>query len=73
MWEKFAGNNQTKLRIVKPLLNTLGFLLQFAALVLLPLLIIWQLSVGFKLVMMPLLTLAGFVTFMIGHALREKV
>lgn len=52
--------------------NTIGFLMQFAALVLLPLLIIWQLNFGFQLLWMPGLTLVGVVLFWVGHALREK-
>lgn len=52
--------------------NQIGFLLQFAALVFLPLLIIWQLNFGFPLVWMPLLTVAGLVVFYAGHLLRAK-
>lgn len=51
--------------------NHLGFLMQFAALAFLPLLIIWQLNFGFRLLWMPLLTLAAAVVFWIGHSLRE--
>ena len=39
---------------------------------LLPLLILWQLNFGFRLLWMPLLTLAGLAVFYIGHALRDK-
>jgi hypothetical protein len=46
--------------------------MQFAALVFLPLLIIWQLNFGFQLLWMPSLTLAGVAIFWIGHALRDK-
>jgi len=52
--------------------NTLGFLMQFAALVFLPLIILWQLNFGFQLLWMPGLTVAGMIVFWIGHALREK-
>ncbi|WP_437224617.1 hypothetical protein SH661x_003708 [Planctomicrobium sp. SH661] len=52
--------------------NTIGFLMQFSALVFLPLLIIWQLNFGFQLLWMPGLTLVGMVVFWIGHSLREK-
>lgn len=48
----------------------LGFLLQFAALVFLPLLILWQLNFGFPLIWMPALTVAGVVVFYLGHRLR---
>lgn len=51
--------------------NALGFLMQFAAMVFLPLLIIWQLNFGFRLLWMPSLTLAAVVVFWIGHTLRE--
>jgi hypothetical protein len=50
-----------------------GFVLQFAALVFLPLLIVWQLNFGFRLLWMPSLTLVGVVVFWIGHRLREPV
>jgi len=53
-------------------LNTVGFLLQFVALVMLPMLIIWQLNFGFQLLWMPGLTLAGMAMFWVGHALRDK-
>jgi hypothetical protein len=49
----------------------IGFLLQLAALVFLPMLILWQLEFGFRLVLMPALTLAGIVVFVIGNKLRE--
>lgn len=52
--------------------NTVGFLLQFAALVFLPLLIFWQLDFGFRLLWMPTLTTVAVVTFWIGHRLRDK-
>ena len=51
--------------------NQLGFLLQFAALVFLPLLILWQLNFGFPLIWMPALTVVGIVVFYLGHRLRE--
>jgi hypothetical protein len=49
----------------------IGFLMQYAALVLLPMLILWQLVFGFRLIVMPILTLVGAVVFWIGHKLRE--
>jgi uncharacterized membrane protein len=52
--------------------NAIGFLLQFAALVFLPLLILWQLNFGFQLVWMPTLTTLAAVAFFIGHRLRDK-
>ncbi|TWT59133.1 hypothetical protein KOR42_25220 [Thalassoglobus neptunius] len=56
----------------KPFLNTLGFLMQFAALTFLPLLILWQLNFGFRLIWMPALTTAGVIVFYVGHRLREN-
>jgi hypothetical protein len=53
--------------------NMIGFALQFAALVALPLLIIYQLNWGFKLLWMPMLTIAWLVVFYLGHFLRDKV
>jgi hypothetical protein len=50
----------------------IGFLLQLAVLVFLPMLIIWQLNFGFRLILMPMLTLAGIVLFTIGFKLRES-
>lgn len=50
----------------------IGFLLQFAVLVFLPMLIVWQLNFGFKLIWMPALTLAGIIVFTIGYKLRES-
>ena len=51
--------------------NNLGFLLQFAALTMLPLLILWQLEFKFDLLWMPSMLTAGVVLFWIGHRLRE--
>lgn len=51
--------------------NQLGFLLQFASLVFLPLLILWQLNFGYELIWMPALTAAGALVFYVGHRLRE--
>jgi hypothetical protein len=52
--------------------NLIGFGLQFAALVFLPLLILWQLNFGFKLLWMPALTVVGAAVFYVGHRLRER-
>ena len=52
--------------------NSIGFLLQFAALVFLPMLIFWQLDFGFQLIWMPALTTLSVVVFIIGHLLRDK-
>lgn len=53
------------------MLRTLGFLMQLAVLALLPMLILWQLMFGFRLILMPALTLTGIAVFMTGHWLRE--
>ena len=50
----------------------IGFLLQFAVLVFLPMLILWQLNFGFSLVVMPAMTVAGILVFWVGHKLRES-
>jgi hypothetical protein len=49
----------------------LGFCLQLAVLMFLPLLIGFQLFFGMRLVLMPALTLLGIVLFTIGHRLRK--
>jgi hypothetical protein len=49
----------------------IGVLLQFAVLVFLPMLILWQLEFGFRLILMPALTLVGIAVFWIGYKLRE--
>ena len=49
----------------------IGFLLQVAALVLLPMLILWQLDFGIPLVVMPIVLIVGIVLFAIGYKLRE--
>lgn len=53
--------------------NLIGFALQFIALVALPLLIYFQLNWGFKLLWMPILTVAWLGVFYLGHFLRDKV
>jgi hypothetical protein len=51
--------------------HQIGVLLQFLVLVFLPMLIIWQLNFGFRLILMPALTLVAIVVFWIGYKLRE--
>lgn len=46
--------------------------LQVAALIFLPMLIFWQLEFGFRLLVMPVLTLLGAAVFWIGYKLRES-
>jgi hypothetical protein len=50
----------------------IGFLLQLGVLTFLPLLILWQLNFGFRLILMPACLVAGMVVFGIGTRLRES-
>ncbi len=50
----------------------IGMLLQFAVLVFLPMLIVWQLNFGYRLVVMPACTLVGIIVFVIGTKLRDS-
>ena len=50
----------------------LGIFLQVLALAWLPLLIVYQLFWGFKLLVMPTCTLIGIVVFWFGTRLRES-
>ena len=52
--------------------HQIGLGLQFLALVFLPMLILWQMEFGFKLIYMPALLLVGVVVFIIGTRLRES-
>lgn len=53
--------------------QTLGFYMQFAALVFLPALLLFSINVGFKkLLVMPVLTAAAAGLFWVGHRLRES-
>jgi hypothetical protein len=55
-----------------PVRNALGFMLQMAVLMFLPLVIGWQLFFGFPLLAMPAATLAAIVLFSLGHNLRQR-
>lgn len=50
----------------------LGILLQIIALTGLPLLIVYQLNFGFRLLFMPICTVIGIVVFWMGTRLRES-
>ena len=50
----------------------LGILLQVLVLAGLPLLIVYQLNFGFRLLVMPTCTVVGMVVFWIGTRLRES-
>jgi hypothetical protein len=52
--------------------NALGFMLQMAVLMFLPLVIGWQLFFGFPLLAMPAATLVAIVVFSLGHSLRQR-
>jgi len=49
----------------------LGFLMQLFVLAMLPVLIVFQLQFGFRLIVMPVSLVAGIVLFSIGARLRE--
>jgi hypothetical protein len=49
----------------------IGIMLQLLVLVFLPVLIYWQLTFGFPLIVMPALTVAGILIFWLGYVLRE--
>jgi hypothetical protein len=54
------------------MLHHLGILLQICAMTFLPLVILYQLNFGFRLIAMPVCTVIGFAVFWIGTQLREK-
>lgn len=66
-WHIASGTpgNRTDMR------HHIGIALQLIALVFLPMLCLWQLTFGFKLIWMPASLIVGFVVFTIGTRLRE--
>jgi hypothetical protein len=52
--------------------QTLGLLMQLAALSMLPAIVIFQLFYGFRLIVMPISLLAGICVFSLGTILRES-
>lgn len=52
--------------------QTLGMLIQIAVLACLPMIILYQLNFGFRLIVMPVCTMIGIVVFWIGTRLRES-
>lgn len=50
----------------------IGMALQFACLVFLPMLILWQIDFGIPLIVMPALTLVSVAVFYVGYRLRES-
>ena len=52
--------------------QTVGLLMQLAALSLLPAIVVFQLFYGFRLIVMPISQLTGICVFSIGTMLRES-
>ena len=57
---------------VKQVKHLLGMFLQLATLSVLPLIVVFQLIYGFRLIVMPISLLIGITLFSIGTALRES-
>jgi hypothetical protein len=57
---------------VLAMLHHIGIFLQICAMAFLPLVILYQLNFGFRLIAMPVCTAIGFAVFWIGTQLREK-
>ena len=68
-----AGSRATRdRRANRDMRQQIGFLMQLAVLVFLPMLILWQLTFSIRLIVMPVMTLAGIIVFWVGHKLRES-
>ena len=52
--------------------QTIGMLIQIAVLAFMPMIILYQLNFGFRLIVMPVCTTIGIVVFWIGTRLRES-
>ena len=52
--------------------QTIGILMQLAALSMLPAIVIFQLFYGFRLIVMPISLLTGICVFSVGTMLRES-
>ena len=57
---------------MKQVKHLLGMFLQLATLSVLPLIVVFQLFYGFRLIVMPISLLIGITLFSIGTALRES-
>lgn len=54
------------------MLHHIGMLIQLAVLVLLPMLVLWQLTYGFRVGVMGPVVVLGMIVFTIGTKLRES-
>ncbi len=61
-----------ELNTVKQVKHYLGMLFQLLTLSILPLIVVFQLFYGFKLIVMPISLLIGITLFSIGTMLRES-
>ncbi len=59
-------------KLVKQVKHLIGMILQLLTLSVLPLIIVFQLFYGFRLIVMPISLLIGITLFSIGTALRES-
>ncbi len=59
-------------KLVKQVKHLLGMFFQLLTLSVLPLMIVFQLFYGFRLIVMPISLLIGITLFSIGTALRES-
>lgn len=54
------------------MLHHIGIAMQISAMTFLPLIVLYQLQFGFKLIVMPISVVTGGFVFWIGTQLREK-
>jgi hypothetical protein len=69
--EVFSKPRFSDISNTNPMLHHFGITLQIAAMIFLPLLILYQLNFGFQLIVMPVCTVIGIVIFFVGTRLRE--
>ncbi|MCC7422623.1 MAG: hypothetical protein IT428_20270 [Planctomycetaceae bacterium] len=62
----------SRIRPSPAMLHRLGMLMQFAALVFLPMLSFWQIEFGIPLIVMPACLTIAAIVFFIGTRLRES-
>ena len=68
----YLTKHRFKDSLVKQVKQYLGMFLQLLTLGVLPLIIVFQLFYGFRLIVMPISLLIGITLFSIGTALRES-